>query len=161
MVEIERVWLLTGPPTLPASESWTIEQGYQRRDEGMGSGARLRRAIASDGTCILTTTIKRGHGLVREETEERLTEAQFELQWPSTLGRRLRKLRHRVQDGELVWEVDQFSDFDLWLAEVELPTVDTEVSIPSWLVPHIAREVTLDRGYRNSALALRGLPTDG
>jgi CYTH domain-containing protein len=65
----------------------------------------------------------------------------------------LRKRRYRVPQGDLVWEIDQFLDRDLVLAEVELPGPRSEVSIPEWLRPHILREVTEDPAYTNAHLA--------
>ena len=53
--------------------------------------------------------------------------------WPLTLGRRLRKRRHAVPEGGLTWEIDQFLDRDLVLAEVELPSAETPVTVPKWL----------------------------
>jgi len=47
-----------------------------------------------------------------------------------------------VPDGELVWEIDEFLDRPLWLAEIELPSADTEVRVPEWLAEYVVREVT-------------------
>jgi len=58
----------------------------------------------------------------------------------------------------LVWEIDEFADFSLVLAEVELPTTDHHFEIPKWLAPWILQEVTLDPQYRNYNLALQGPP---
>jgi len=52
-----------------------------------------------------------------------------------------------------VWEVDEFTDRDLWLAEVELPSADHEAKPPDWLAPHIVREVTNEPEYLNINLA--------
>ena len=55
----------------------------------------------------------------------------FQRAWPSTIGRRVRKQRHRVRDGALVWEVDRFLDWPLWMAEVELPGADAAAPVPA------------------------------
>jgi CYTH domain-containing protein len=158
-LEIERAWLLRGEPALPAgSTSIRIEQGYLLGPDGVRHGARLRRAIDLAGAVHCTMTRKSGMGLVRHEEEHTLDATTFEELWPQTLGRRLTKIRHVVAHGSLRWEVDGFVAFDLWLAEVELPSVGTVVEPPPWLAPWILREVTEDPRYRNSALALRGLP---
>jgi CYTH domain-containing protein len=102
--------------------------------------------------------VKRGAGLVRQETEREITEAEFHAQWPRTQGRRVRKRRHRVREGTLVWEVDEFLDWPLWMAEVELPTAGSEAPIPGWLRPVVGLEVTHDPRWRNFALALQGPP---
>jgi CYTH domain-containing protein len=57
-----------------------------------------------------------------------------------------------------VWEVDEFLDWPLWMAEVELPTAQTEVPIPAWLRLVLGPEVTQDPRWRNFALAVQGPP---
>lgn len=53
-------------------------------------------------------------------------------------------------DAELHWEVDVFhgDNEGLIVAEIEVPSEDTEFEIPSWL----GEEVTTDHRYYNSAL---------
>ena len=157
-LEIERAWLLRGEPTLPDDRtSIHIEQGYLLGPDGTRHGARLRRAVDPGGAVHCTMTRKSGMGLVRHEEEHVLDAASFDRLWPLTLGRRLSKIRHVVPHGSLRWEIDGFIGIDLWLAEVELPSVDTIVEPPPWLAGWILREVTDDLRYRNSALALRGV----
>lgn len=161
-LEIERVWLLTAPPSLPAhAQIWTIEQGYlpdHGTDDPDGAEGRLRRIEHPDRSVTLLHTVKRGTGVVRQEIERDLTSMDFERLWPRTAGRRVRKIRHRVREGELTWEVDQFLDWPLWMAEVELPSEDHPVPIPPWLGPVLGQEVSTDPRWRNFALALHGPP---
>lgn len=158
--EIERVWLLSSAPAIPAgAERWTIEQGYL--DGASGVEGRVRSITYADGRRDFVHTIKRGEGLVREESERPITAEEFGRLWPSTVGRRIRKVRHRVREATLTWEVDEFLDWPLVMAEVELPDASTEVTPPAWLRAVLGREVTHDPRYRNSALAFRGLPAVG
>lgn len=158
--EIERVWLLSAVPAIPAgAERWTIEQGYL--DAASGVEGRVRSITYPDGRREFVHTIKSGEGLVREESERVITGDEFERLWPATLGRRIRKVRHRVREGAFVWEVDEFLDWPLAMAEVELPEASTEVTPPAWLRGVLGREVTNDPRYRNSALAFKGLPPVG
>jgi CYTH domain-containing protein len=53
----------------------------------------------------------------------------------------------------MVWEVDQFLDRELVLAEVELASADALVTVPAWLAVQVVREVTGEAGYQNSVLA--------
>jgi CYTH domain-containing protein len=148
--EIERKFLLTGLPPLERAEgSVEIEQGYLPGERLI---ERLRR-IQSDHGVELVRTVKEGSGVTRLEVEEVVTPDVFARLWPLTEGRRLRKRRFRVADGNLTWEVDKFLDRDLVLAEVELPGELTEVRIPGWLQPHMDREVTEDSAYTNFRLA--------
>jgi len=149
--EIERKFLLTGLPSLDGGESPVeIEQGYL---PGERLVERVRRVSSEDGV-ELARTVKEGSGLTRLEVEESLTPDVFDRLWPLTEGRRLRKRRYRVPDGDLTWEIDEFLDRDLVMAEVELtPGAPSEVEVPGWLRPFVDREVTGDDAYSNFKLA--------
>jgi CYTH domain-containing protein len=150
-IEIERKYLLDRAPALPAGAvAWRLEQGYLNGERG-----RLRRTVKHDGTIVCTHTVKEGRGLVRRETERTLTLEEFDAAWPRTEGRRLTKTRHLVREGDLVWAIDCYDDLDLVVAEVEIPSADTEVAPPAWLRPCVVREVTGDPAYQNYELALR------
>ena len=169
--EIERVYLLRALPTpLPHGEVWRIEQGYLplksqvMEGSSYGSGApvtphqlegRLRRITHSDGSVEHIHTIKSGIGLVRQEIERSIDSETFAREWPRTIGRRLEKVRTRVSVGDRVWEIDQFTQIPLVLAECELPSTDAPLNIPDWLAPFIVREVTEEPAFRNAELALR------
>jgi CYTH domain-containing protein len=157
--EIERVFLLRAvPDPLPAGEVWKIDQGYLPPSGGAGAMAidgRLRRIEHADGRVEFVHTVKRGVGLVREETERAIDAATFEREWPRTEGMRLRKVRTRIAEGALTWEIDRFLGLPVALAECELPSADAPLEIPAWLAPFIEREVTEEPAFRNSALARR------
>jgi CHAD domain-containing protein/CYTH domain-containing protein len=149
-VEIERKYLLsTLPPGMPTARTAALTQGYL-------PGTRLVervRMVERDGGRRYFRTVKVGTGLVRRELEEETSVEVFDALWPLTLGRRLTKRRHAVPDGGLVWEIDEFTDRPLVLAEVELPTADAVVELPEWLAPVVDREVTGDPAYLNLNLA--------
>lgn len=157
--EIERVFLLRGlPDPMPAGEAWRIEQGYLPPASGADPTqleGRLRRIERPDGSVEFVHTVKRGLGLVREETERTIGREEFERHWPRTEGRRLRKVRTRIAHGHQVWEVDRFVDLPVVLAECELDRPDEPVEMPAWLVPLVVREVTEEPAFRNSELARR------
>ena len=52
-----------------------------------------------------------------------------------------------------MWEIDEFTDRPLWLAELEIDRADTPVTIPDWLKPVLVRDVTDEREYSNHSLA--------
>ena len=148
--EIERKFLLNGLPAFDRPDSIAeIEQGYLPGERVI---ERLRR-VRADGKEELFRTVKEGSGMTRLEVEEPIPVELFDQLWPLTEGRRIRKHRHRVKDRKLTWEVDEFQDRDLVIAEVELPSPSAEVSVPDWLRPHIVREVTDDSKYSNYRLA--------
>ena len=165
-LEIERVYLLDRLPDLPSgAQAHRIEQGYLPNPdpqtvpgEGTIVEGRLRKKVGPDGAVKRFHTIKKGEGLVRTEIERALTEEEFAAAWPQTEGRRISKTRHKVQDGDLTWEVDAFDELDLVMAEVEIPSVETAVELPQWLAAHVVRELTEDARYRNFVLATEGLP---
>ena len=154
-LEIERRFLLDRLPAIPPeSIACEVEQGYlPDAPSTAGEPTRLRRAIQPDGSVHLTRTVKTGTGLVRHEKEHAITAPEFDELWPQTAGRRLRKTRYHVPDGDLEWEVDEFHDLDLVVAEIELPSTDTAVELPQWLAPHVVREVTEEPAYNNYELA--------
>src|SRR5256885_14202809 len=95
-----------------------------------------------------------GSGLDRLEFEEETSEQFFATVWPLTRGARVFKRRYFVPEGDVTWEIDEFLDRSgLWLAEVELESVDQHVEVPDWLQPVVEREVTEEREYTNRALA--------
>ncbi|MEO2217127.1 CYTH domain-containing protein [Chromobacterium vaccinii] len=61
------------------------------------------------------------------------------------------KLRHRIEHGGFVWEVDEFfgDNAGLVLAEIELPYEDTPFAKPAW----VGEEVTEDGRYTNAYLS--------
>lgn len=150
-IEIERKFLLSGLPDMPrVSDVLEIDQGYI---PGVRLLERLRRQRHRDGTVRYFRTVKVGSGVERIELEDETDKATFEHLWQLTEGRRLRKRRHLVPDGSLTWEVDEFTDRSLHLAELEIETATTAIRIPDWLKPVVVRDVTDEREYTNRNLA--------
>lgn len=149
-VEIERKYLLRKLPAevrqAPVAE---IEQGYLPGEKLV---ERLRRVRTASGVQYVRT-VKSGAGLVRSELEEPCTYHVFKAMWPLTKGRRLKKRRYRVADAGHVWEVDEFRDRKLVLAEIELTSTNDVVELPDWLERVTIREVTGEPEYVNANLA--------
>ena len=149
-VEIERKFLLRAlPERVRGLSARDVDQGYL---PGTRFVERLRRVRDGNGE-RLYRTVKLGRGTTRTEVEEEAPRELFEAMWPLTEGRRVRKRRYRVPDGDLVWEVDEFTDRDLVLAEVELPSEATPADPPDWLRPYVVRDVTDEDEYVNARLA--------
>ena len=159
-LEIERTYLLDHLPDLPADALvYRLEQGYlpdptATDAEGQLEG-RLRRTVKHDGSIVYTHTIKRGTGLIRQETERTISQEEFDKFWPRTKGRRLSKARYFVTVDKHVWTVDDFDELDVVMAEIELPTPETNVTLPDWLAAVLVREVTEEPEYRSYSLAVR------
>jgi CYTH domain-containing protein len=148
--EIERKYLLSAlPPLGAAREIEEIEQGYLPGERVV---ERLRH-VRTNGMERYLRTVKSGTGVSRLELEEPIDPATFARLWPLTDGRRLRKRRYRVPEGDRVWEVDEYLDRELVVAEIELGAEHEEVRPPAWLAPVLVREVTDDVSYSNRELA--------
>ena len=150
-VEVERKYLLRALPVpRPRGRLQLIDQGYL-------PGARLVervRRVRSRGTATYLRTVKGGSGVHRLEIEEECSAELFAALWPLTKGRRVRKKRYLIPDGDRTWALDAFTDRrDLVLAEIELPSVESEVVLPAWLEPFVDREVTEESAYVNAVLA--------
>ena len=98
-------------------------------------------------------TVKLGDGVSRIEIEEETTEAIFLTMWPLTRRRRLRKRRFEVDVDGRTWQIDEFKNRDLVLAEIELESEDEDVNFPDWLAPAVQREVTGEPEFQNINLA--------
>jgi adenylate cyclase len=153
-MEIERKFVLsTPPPDVADHPSREIRQGYLAIAED-GTEVRVRR----DGDATVLT-VKRGHGLTREEEEVAITAEDFDRLWPLTGGRRVEKTRHLVPAGDgRVVELDVYGGdlAGLVTAEVEFATVQDAQAFepPEWL----GRDVTGDPRFKNQRLALDGAP---
>ncbi|HEY8256587.1 MAG TPA: CHAD domain-containing protein [Gemmatimonadales bacterium] len=149
-VEIERKYLLRGlPDAVQGATAHEIRQGYL---PGTRLVERLRE-VRTNGSAAWYRTVKSGAGLWRIELEEETTREVFDRIWPLTAGHRVQKRRYPVRENGATWEIDQFTDRDLVLAEIELPSPGTEVTVPEWLAPLVVREVTSEAEYTNARLA--------
>ena len=151
--EIERKFLLRrpelGPDIVAGLPGELLLQGYFGRIDGWS--VRLRVASGKEGGAQAWLTLKTTRqGSSREEIEQAVF-PDMAREMLEGSGRLIRKLRHRLRQGELVWEIDRFLDRHdgLWLAEIELPHADHPFTRPDWL----GAEVTDDPRYRNEALA--------
>lgn len=147
-LEIERKYLLSGLPQLPeALDVLEIDQGY------LPGIVRLRHQRSASGVERFFKTIKQGVGVQRLELETEIDRAAFEQLWPDTKGRRVRKRRYIVPNGEDHWEIDEFLDRELVLAELEFDDPESQVTIPDWLEPVLVRDVTDEPQFTNRSLA--------
>src|SRR5882672_10046430 len=151
-MEIEHKYLLKRLPIATAdASSVEIEQGYLPGEKLV---ERLRRIRFADGAEKWFRTVKAGKGLERVELEEEAAADLSRAMWQLTQGRRVHKRRYSIrQSDDLVWEVDEFLDRELVLAEIELATPDTVIELPPWLQDVLDREVTDEPEYSNARLA--------
>jgi CYTH domain-containing protein len=150
-VEIERKYLLSALPRFPAPlDVLDVDQGYI---PGRQVLERLRRQRHADGRERYFRTVKLGAGVERIELEDETDRRTFEHLWLLTEGARLRKRRHIVAHGDDRWEIDEFLDRPLVLAELEIPSADARIEMPDWLKAVLVREVTDETAFTNRNLA--------
>lgn len=153
-MEIEKKFLLSGLPE-GICDGTEIRQGY------LSVGDPEVRVRSKGGRYFVTR--KGGEGFIRTEDEAEISVEVFQILWPATAGRRVEKIRYRLigPDG-LVWEVDEYFGHLGWLytAEVELPDKSVCPVMPDAIAWVLVRDVTLDKRYKNKALAVTDAPPD-
>jgi adenylate cyclase len=148
--EIERKWLLAAlPPHAHSVDPAEFAQGYLAGEQLI---ERIRRDTRAGVTRWLRT-VKLGRGIARIEVEEETSPELGAALFALTAGRRVTKRRYAVTEGPVTWEIDAFTDRELFLAELELPEESAKFEIPDWLAPFIVREVTDDAEFTNWRLA--------
>ncbi len=154
-LEIERKFLL-------ADDSWRAEvsrvdrmaQGYLNDASAVREGRQntsVRVRIAGDEAWLNIKS--RDLGVARQEFEYPLPLGDAEALLTLCVGGRIDKLRHIVERGGHVWEIDEFlgDNAGLIVAEIELASVDEAFDRPTWL----GREVSDQARYYNLNLAER------
>lgn len=134
-----------------------IRQGYLSshlgKDISKMLGLRVRfdpvEARLRDKAGSFYFTLKGPGNLSRNEIESRLPESIFQRFWPRTMGRRVFKIRHQRPYLGHVAEIDVYTDRDLVLAEIEVPSE----SAAEKLYP-LGKDVTYDSAYKNKNLAM-------
>jgi CHAD domain-containing protein/CYTH domain-containing protein len=150
VAEIERRFLLRRvPATAQAFALQEIEQGWLPGTRVVERIRPIRRADLP----VTYRTSKWATGSASTSPHGEVDEALFEEIWPLTAGRRVAKRRHVVSDYGLQWEIDEYLDRDLVMADVAVSDGGGTVVLPEWLQPYVVREVTGEREYTNRALA--------
>lgn len=158
MIEIERKFIVTSKDweSLVISKS-RITQGYLSDDPERVIRVRTRQDLDSMESSAFITIKGKKIGASCPEFEYGIPVEDAENLMPMALGS-IAKIRHIVPyvtpyDSflSLKWEIDVFDNRkdDLVIAEIELPSEDFEIILPSWC----GREVTHDPAYSNLRLA--------
>jgi adenylate cyclase len=144
-LEIERKFLVKSDDYKAiATECIEISQFYLSLDPKRTVRVRVK------GNRGFITIKGLNHGCVRNEWEYEIpVEDARSMMQLCTAG--ISKRRWIVPHAGLTWEVDEFGGRHegLVVAEVELPSADTVIDIPSF----VGREVTGDAAYYNSTLS--------
>lgn len=143
--EIERKFLVVADQWRGQAPGVEYRQGYLCRTKGR----TVRVRTAADRGFL---TIKgEAQGISRPEYEYEIPLVDAEQMLTLCEGFLVEKVRHRVEFGGWVWEVDEFRGLNtgLIVAEIELPRADATFDLPPW----VGTEVTSDPRYANSRLS--------
>lgn len=157
--EIERKYLLSGLPR----DLKNVATEHYKVGHGWLPGEIIQERITfSSKSGKFFRVIKTGKGIERIEAQEEISVDYFAQLWPLT-KKRIAKTRWLVPftDGEhkMAWEVDDFEDRNLFIAEIEIPTADYNVVLPFWMRNYVVREVTNEPEYLNINLASNSIGT--
>lgn len=133
-----------------------ISQGYLEIDKGLHLAKMLNMAVdfepkearLRDKASRFYFTLKGEGNLVRSELGQEINSELFNEYWPETKGKRLEKFRLKKPCQRYEAEFDIYTDRNLIIAEVEVPTIaDVKMLIP------LGKDVTDDKKYKNKNLA--------
>lgn len=148
--EIERKFLVTG-------DGWRTNigahyrQGYLNLDKARTVRVRTVHYLASGEQHGYLTIKGKSVGASRTEYEYEISVVDAHELLDQLCHRPLiEKVRHRIPQGALTWEIDEFlgENSGLVVAEIELSHADQPFEQPDWL----GQEVTADPRYFNSSL---------
>jgi len=143
--EIERKFLVVGDQWRGLAPGVEYRQGYLSQRQGCT--VRVRTA----GERGFLTIKGAAQGIARPEYEYEVPFADAVEMFSLCEGHLVEKVRHRVDFGGWVWEVDDFRGLNagLVVAEIELPSPEVSFALPTW----VGAEVTADPRYANSKLS--------
>ncbi len=153
--EIERKFLIKYPDirvleAVKDMKKLEIEQTYllDRR--------RVRRIREGERLTYIVTYKEKITDITRIEQESEITAAEYEelLQLRDPVRHTVKKTRYCLPSEGKLFELDIFPFWDdRAFLEIELKAEDEEFAIPPFI--EVIKEVTDDKRYRNSALALK------
>lgn len=152
-IEIERKFLVVGDGWRSnAHETSRMAQGYLNDALALAEGReRCSVRVRIAGEQAFLNIKSREIGPRRQEFEYPLPLADAQSLLALCSGGLVDKIRHYVDHGGHLWEVDEFlgDNHGLVVAEIELQSVDESFLRPTW----IGKEVTEQPRYYNLALA--------
>lgn len=144
-VEIERRFVIVGDAWRGLAPGVQYRQGYLSVEKERTVRVRV---VGDQAWLTLKSNIS---NVSRHEFEYPVPLADAQTIMAAMCPMVVDKLRHRIEHGGFVWEVDEFfgDNAGLVLAEIELPDESTRFDKPAW----IGEEVTEDGRYTNAYLS--------
>lgn len=149
-IEIERKFLVIGDDwRRGVSRSQHMAQGYLAGPPDSRCSVRVRIAGDEAHLNIKSATL----GVERDEYEYGIPLADAQRLLATLAGERIEKIRHHVETGGHLFEIDEFlgENAGLVVAEIELAHADEAFPRPAWLgreVSHLARYYNLNLAVR-------------
>lgn len=158
-LEIEHKFLLKTMPDIIASETVEICQYYLKNNENKWERVRSWKSNKKD--IVYTHTIKKfvSSG-INEEYENIISKDEF-LKFesncflPNVESMYILKNRSIYIDNDLKWEVDNFKDCKLIIAELEIPYKDYKIIIPNFIQEKLLLDVTGLNQFTNINLSIK------
>lgn len=145
--EIERKFLIDTLPKL-SELNWLETQNIYQIYLATGREQIRARELVRGNSVEYTLTLKRGHGLLRDEVEVLINEDTYnQLRAKSS---ELGKIRHVVLVGRATVSIDIYHQLQLMVAEVEFPNEfeAKQFEPPAWF----GKEITGVKKYENQYL---------
>lgn len=155
--EIEKKWLIDKdkiPYDLSNAEVIEIEQTYI----SFSPEIRVRRINKGEEYTFAVKTNMTSDGMIRDEMENYITEAEYNNLIKKREGNTIYKTRYQFLDNNYVLAIDIFSGVLEGLAYLEIEFENEEQANnfkePDWVI----KDVTGDVNYKNGYLARNGIP---
>lgn len=150
MLEIEKKYLLRNVPNIKYNDELNILQFYTPEGRYRSSYSNFTSQTTYYHT--VKTFISAG---VNEEVENIITPQEF-YEKIATATKTIRKKRFIKNTKKYKWEVDQFVDCYLVIAEVEVTSEKElkKVKLPKWLEDCLIKDVTGEKEFNNYNLAI-------
>jgi len=157
-IEIEKKIILKSLPEIEYDQILNITQYYLRNSDGIWE--RYRKSTDQDGliTYIKTikTTIRKGVSLEDEDiiSEVDYNRAKLFCRSGEFESRMISKVRHiKFTNDNLKWEIDDFKDINITIAEIEIPSDDYEVIYPDYISNNMIKDVTGQNEFNNRRMS--------
>lgn len=152
-IEIERKFLLKAMPLIYFDNAIMISQVYIS-DKDASVAERVRFTQEGEVVKCFHTKKTKIDIMSSEEIEVEITLEEGKTMIEACENpREVDKVRFVKQYGDLKWEVDEFRNMDLIIAEIEIPTRDTAIELPQEIQDVLIMEVTGMKEFTNSNLA--------
>lgn len=147
-VEIERKFLVFKDRLPELKDGQHLLQGYLHYDP------QIRFRIAGEKVILGIKTLREDGSRFEFETEKPFSSSEErQALCGLALVPPVEKVRYRILDGLLIWEVDVYAGENTGLVtvDVEMPRLDYPLQFPDWVNPEA--EITQDPRYFNFNLA--------